>query len=73
MVPAGTNCLLDSLALLRWLGPARDGACLVFGVKLDPFAAHCWLQTDAMLLNDRTEHVRRFEPVRVIRCSAPTR
>lgn len=72
MVPVGTNCLLDSLALLRWLGPVRDGACLVFGVKLHPFAAHCWVQTDAMLLNDRTEHVRRFEPVRVIRCSAPT-
>ncbi len=72
-VPVKPNCLLDSIALLRWLEPEAAGASLVFGVKLEPFAAHCWVQNDTMVLNDLTDHVARFEPVRVIRCSAPTR
>ena len=73
LVPIKPNCLLDSIALLRWLGEAAADASLVFGVKLAPFAAHCWVQNDAALLNDLPDHVGRFEPVRVIRCSAPTR
>lgn len=73
VVPVKPNCLLDSIALLRWLGANAAPVSLVFGVKLDPFAAHCWIQNDMMVLNDLTDHVARFEPVRVIRCSAPTR
>lgn len=72
-VPVKGNCLLDSLALLRLLGPARRGAMLVFGVKLHPFAAHCWVQADDLVLNDRLENVASFSPVRVIRCSDVTR
>jgi hypothetical protein len=72
LIPSATNCLLDSIALLRWLGVDARGACLVFGVTLDPFAAHCWVQTDSILLNDRPDQAGRFEPVRVIRCSVPT-
>lgn len=72
-VPVKGNCLLDSLALLRLLGPARHGAMLVFGVKLHPFAAHCWVQEDDLVLNDRLENVASFSPVRVIRCSDVTR
>lgn len=73
LVPFRANCLLDSLALLSWLGPGRQGAMLVFGVKLDPFAAHCWVQTADLLINDRADNVERFEPVRVLKCSAVTR
>lgn len=72
LVPIKANCLLDSLALLRWLGPAKRFTMLVFGAKLDPFAAHCWLQADDLLLNDRLETVTRFRPVRVVRCSRAT-
>ena len=73
LVPFKANCLLDSLALLSWLGSARRGSMLVFGVKLDPFAAHCWVQTGGLLLNDRVDNVERFGPVRVLKCSAVTR
>ena len=72
LVPVKGNCLLDSLALLRLLGSARHGAMLVFGVKLHPFAAHCWVQAEDLVLNDRLENVASFSPVRVIRCSDVT-
>jgi hypothetical protein len=72
-VPIPPNCLADSLALLVWLGPARSGAALVFAVKLDPFAAHCWVQAGTLLLNDRVDHTARFQPVRAIVCSPATR
>jgi hypothetical protein len=72
LLPIGRNCLLDSLALLRWLGAYRSGVALLFGVKLDPFAAHCWVQSSGLVLNDSVETVAAFTPVRVIRCSAAT-
>lgn len=72
LVPIKANCLLDSLALLRWLGPAGRSAMLVFGAKLDPFAAHCWVQAGDVLLNDALETVARFRAVRVVQCSRAT-
>lgn len=68
LVPVKGNCLVDSLALLRLLGPTGHAAMLVFGVKLHPFAAHCWVQSDDLVLNDRLDNVAAFSPVRVIRC-----
>ena len=66
LVPIAPSCLQDSIALGLWL--ARRGACptIVFGVKLDPFAAHCWVQTDAAILNDAADTVSPFSPVLVI-------
>jgi hypothetical protein len=66
LVPIAPSCLQDSLALGTWL--ARRGACpdIVFGVKLDPFAAHCWVQTEAAILNDAPDTVSPFAPVLVI-------
>lgn len=72
LIPVKGNCLVDSLALLRLLGPTRHAAMLVFGVKLHPFAAHCWVQSDDLVLNDRLDNVAAFSPVRVIRCSDVT-
>lgn len=69
LVPIPRNCLADSVALLRWLARHGEGATLVLGVKLDPFAAHCWVQADAVLLNDHLEHVERFTPVRTVPCT----
>lgn len=69
LVPLRGNCLADSLALMRWLTAKGDGGTLVFGVKLDPFAAHCWVQCQDVLLNDRPERVERFAPIRIIECT----
>lgn len=63
LVPLAPNCLTDSLALAAFL--SRRGAAwrLVFGVKLDPFAAHCWLQSEDAILNDAPDTVANFTPI----------
>lgn len=61
--PFPRNCLLDSLALDRWLARDRIDARLVFGVTAQPFAAHCWLQSGAAILNDHYDRVSRFTPI----------
>ncbi len=49
------RCLIDALALDRILLSRKMRAMLVFGVRLNPFGAHCWLQTtDAILRQDRS-------------------
>ena len=68
LVPMAPHCLLDSLALTAWLGRRGIASTLVFGVKLDPFAAHCWVQSGPLLLTDRCEEIERFVPVRVVEC-----
>lgn len=68
-VPVPRNCLTDSIALVLWLERRGQRASLVFGVKLNPFGAHCWVQSDQLLLNDHVEHVERFTPVRAIECT----
>lgn len=72
LLPLKPNCLVDTLTLARWLGPA-PGLLMIFGVKLDPFAAHCWAQLQNMILNDRCDYVAPFRPVRVIECMPVSR
>ena len=55
------SCLLDSVALYLFLGDSKVE--LVFGVSIEPFAAHCWLERDNYLLNDELDHVRHFTPI----------
>lgn len=64
--PIEPCCLLDSLALAKFL--ARNGlyAHLVFGVTGDPFSAHCWLQVGTLVLNDSVGNVDTYTPIRVI-------
>lgn len=66
LVPVPKNCLMDSLALDRWLGGSEPGRHLVFGVTVEPFLAHCWLQSPTMILNDTYDHVRRYTPILVV-------
>ena len=65
-LPQMPNCLTDSLALLLFLKGHGASAELVFGAKLDPFAAHCWIQADDVLLNDRIDRIEGFATVGVI-------
>jgi hypothetical protein len=65
-VPIARNCLLDSLALDRWLARQGFGSQLVFGIIPEPFSAHCWLQTPQAILNDSFDHVSSFTPILAI-------
>jgi hypothetical protein len=63
---ARNACLFDSLALLLFL--RRFGVCpdWIFGVRAGPFAAHCWLQSGSVVLNDSVENVRSYTPIMVV-------
>jgi Transglutaminase-like superfamily len=59
-------CLLDSLTLLNFLARYRIFPRWVFGVKADPFYAHCWLQQADFVFNDTPDYVRGFTPILVV-------
>lgn len=60
------TCLPRSIAF-KLLAQAKGLApMLVFGVKRDPFAAHCWVQDGGIVLNDTVEHVRIYTPILIV-------
>lgn len=56
-------CLFDSLALLHFLARIGVFPQWVFGVKLEPFAAHCWVQAGEIVVNDIVDNVRDYTPI----------
>lgn len=65
-VPIRTSCLLDSVALSKFLSRRRIRTSLVFGITRVPFAAHCWVQCGDVVLNDAVGNVISHTPIRVI-------
>ena len=65
-VPIASSCLWDSLALRQWLADRGVGCALVFATRLDPFAAHCWIEHDGVVLNDSPERIATFAPVAIV-------
>jgi len=65
-VPIDTSCLLDSVAMVKFL--ARQGlyAHVVFGIASDPFSAHCWVQAEGLVLNDTIGNVKLHTPILVV-------
>ena len=56
-------CLFNSLALLNFLASYGLFPTWVFGVRTGPFAAHCWLQAEAHVLNDTLENICGYTPI----------
>lgn len=63
---AADRCLPRSIALALCLTRRQYRAHVVLGVKLAPFAAHCWAQNHDEVLNDELEEVRRYTPILVL-------
>jgi hypothetical protein len=61
--PAKRRCVPDSLTLATILWRRGCEAQVFFGVRLDPFAAHCWVQQGNLLLSDPLDSVAEFSPV----------
>jgi hypothetical protein len=59
-------CLRDSLTFVEFLSRYGLYPTWIFGVKMNPFAAHAWVQDGCMVLNDHTPHVNRFIPIMAI-------
>ena len=56
-------CRFDSLALIEFLAHYSHFPQWVFGVKGDPFRAHCWVQSGHCLLNDSIDGTNRYTPI----------
>ena len=65
-VPIDMCCLLDSIAMIKFLAKRGLHADLVFGVTGDPFSAHCWAQYGTTVLNDALGHALALTPIKVI-------
>ncbi|OHT21642.1 lasso peptide biosynthesis B2 protein [Edaphosphingomonas haloaromaticamans] len=64
LVPIERRCLVDSLALQLMLAKEGLPVPLVIGVQANPFAAHCWLQSDDVVIDNELDAVRWFAPLR---------
>jgi hypothetical protein len=58
-------CLFDAIALGEFLAAYGVFPTWVFGVRVNPFAAHCWLQEGDVVLTDTPDNVGEFTPILV--------
>ena len=63
VVRSADRCLARALAVHRMCRRAGVAATLVFGVRMDPFAAHCWVQRGSAVLVGGFEQVRLYTPI----------
>jgi hypothetical protein len=62
-LPIEGECLVRSALLMRFLQRRGLEADWVFGVRLWPFTAHCWVQLDGVCLNDDVERLTSYTPI----------
>lgn len=65
--PVPQRCLIDALALDDIMLARGLRSTLVFGVRLLPFRAHCWLQTSSVILTGTAAEARNFVPILVVK------
>lgn len=66
LFPRPYLCLYDSLALIEFLSRYGIFPSWVFGVRLEPWAAHCWVQEAGYIFNEDLEEAAGYTPVMVI-------
>lgn len=59
-------CFFNSMVLAEFLHAYGIHPRWVFGVQSDPWAAHCWLQTGIVALNDRNEEAQGLSLIMVV-------
>ncbi|MFN3668447.1 MAG: lasso peptide biosynthesis B2 protein [Brevundimonas sp.] len=62
-LPVEGECLVRSAMLVVFLRRRGLAADWVFGVRLWPFAAHCWVQIGDLCLNDDVERLWPYTPL----------
>jgi Transglutaminase-like superfamily len=60
------GCLLDSVTLTHFLARYGVFPTWVFGVRSDPFYAHCWIQLGDHVFNDTPDFIKGFSPILVV-------
>lgn len=66
LFPRRYLCLYDSLALIEFLACYGIFPSWIFGVRLEPWAAHCWVQEAGYIFNEDIEEAAGYTPVMVI-------
>lgn len=66
VLPAENRCLVRALALHSLCCGLGIGPALVFGVRMNPFRAHCWVQLGGKVLVGDFEQARLFTPIAAI-------
>ena len=64
--PRNFLCRFDSLLLLQFLARYEIYPHWVYGVQLEPWSAHCWVQHNGILFDDELERVSEYKPIMVI-------
>lgn len=64
--PVAMRCLIDSIAMTRFLRRRGLPAHIVFGVAVNPFSAHCWVQAGDLVLNDSVGNVNAHTVIRIV-------
>lgn len=64
--PANYLCLFDSLALLEFLARYRIFPTWVFGIRLEPWSAHCWVQHGCCAFNEEVDEAANYTPIMAI-------
>jgi len=59
-------CLANAIAVASRMIAKGIWPDVVLGVQLGPFSAHCWVQHEGRLVNDRVDMVRTFTPILVL-------
>jgi hypothetical protein len=65
LLPSLDRCLPRSFALAHALLDSGIPPTLVLGVRLPPFAAHCWVQDGDVILNESLDQAGTFTPILV--------
>ena len=63
---ATNQCLYDALSMIEFLAGYRIYPDWVFGIRMGPFSAHCWVQKDNIVLNDSVAKILLRTPIMVV-------
>ena len=64
--PVQGACLFQALVLRLFLRRGGLDADWIFGVRTWPFAAHCWIQSGDLVLNDLAERAGAYRPIMAV-------
>jgi hypothetical protein len=59
-------CLRESLTFLEFCALYGFYPTCVFGVKMNPFAAHAWIQADRFAMTDYARNLTQYTPIMII-------
>lgn len=65
-LPLNDSCLRNSLTMVEYLASYNFYPTCVFGVHMQPWSAHCWVQDRNIVLGDTITNTREFVPIMTI-------